>query len=92
VAFVGGLGECVQRHSILQTEPAAGQPNQTGEMSAATENLAEIVGQRTHVGARRAGHLQRAFRRLPFGQLQAGDFHPAWLAFDLDALAGQLVQ
>ena len=61
-------------------------------MRAATQLLAEIVGERSHIGALGAGHAEFRERLLIFRETVVVDVDEARLAFNLNALAGHFVE
>ena len=61
-------------------------------MRAAADFLAEIVDQASDVGPFCAGDLEIAEGRFEFPELETVDVDQARFSFDLDPLAGELVE
>ena len=83
----------VGRRGLLDRERPDCGPAQVAQVGATAEEVAEVGGERAHVGPARADDLDRQNGRIGGRRhVEAIDRHGPRRPFDLDALAGQLVQ
>jgi len=88
----GHLLELIQRHRPLQHEGSDPRPPQRCQMRAATQRLADVLGQHADVRALAAFHIDHQRVAGSLHAPQAADGHLPWRSFDHQPGAGQFIQ